>query len=131
MSRPSILTVFYSLLTSGFWLLLCQIAGAQESSVSSSARGYCYVEPYQLRFECLVRMKEALSIIGENESISLLGSAQTILKDKTRSLAAAELVEAARIIGVPAVLVHVRHVLPKGELEESVHDQVRGGGEHG
>lgn len=35
-----------------------------------------------------------------------------LARAQTRSLAAAEHVEAARIIGVPAVLVHVRHVLP-------------------
>ncbi len=35
-----------------------------------------------------------------------------LARAQTRSLAAAEHVEAARIIGVPAVVVHVRHVLP-------------------
>ncbi len=35
-----------------------------------------------------------------------------LARAQTRSLAATEHVEAARIIGVPAVLVHVRHVLP-------------------
>lgn len=35
-----------------------------------------------------------------------------LARAQTRSLAAAEHVEAARIIGVPAVIVHVRHVLP-------------------
>ncbi|PVE76069.1 ABC transporter permease [Microbacterium testaceum] len=35
-----------------------------------------------------------------------------LARAQTRSLAAAEHVEAARNIGVPAVLVHVRHVLP-------------------
>jgi peptide/nickel transport system permease protein len=35
-----------------------------------------------------------------------------LARAQTRSLAAAEHVEAARIIGVPAVTVHVRHVLP-------------------
>ncbi len=88
MSCPWIVTAFYSLLTSGCWLLLSQIAVAQESSQISPARGYCYLEPYQLRFECLVRMKEALSILGENDTGNLSGSAQTRLKDKTRSLAA-------------------------------------------
>lgn len=35
-----------------------------------------------------------------------------LARAQTRSLAAAEHVEAARIIGVPAVIVHVRHMLP-------------------
>ena len=35
-----------------------------------------------------------------------------LARAQTRTLAAAEYVEAARISGVPAVLVHVRHVLP-------------------
>jgi peptide/nickel transport system permease protein len=35
-----------------------------------------------------------------------------LARARTRTLAAAEHVEAARIIGVPAALVHVRHVLP-------------------
>ncbi len=35
-----------------------------------------------------------------------------LARAQTRSLAAAEHVEAARLIGVPAALVHVRHVLP-------------------
>ncbi|WP_150956996.1 ABC transporter permease [Microbacterium testaceum] len=35
-----------------------------------------------------------------------------LARAQTRSLAAAEHVEAARIIGVPAVVVHLRHVLP-------------------
>ncbi len=35
-----------------------------------------------------------------------------LARAQTRSLAAAEHVEAARIVGVPAVVVHLRHVLP-------------------
>ncbi|WP_295780882.1 ABC transporter permease [uncultured Microbacterium sp.] len=35
-----------------------------------------------------------------------------LARAQTRSLAAAEHVEAARIVGVPAVVVHMRHVLP-------------------
>lgn len=67
------------------WIALsfCGIASAEPSSSTVSA--YFYVEPYEARFECLVRLDEMFALLGGPSPAVLSQQEQTVFKEKVRA----------------------------------------------
>lgn len=67
-------------------LALAVTTSAQQ--VTTPARAYLYLDPYAARFECLIRMTDMLSILGENPVDVLSPELQKKLMEKARAKAA-------------------------------------------
>jgi hypothetical protein len=79
-------------LLGGVWLMILLGAGrgvawSLEAQPGIPSHAYLYVEPYSARFECLVRLEEMLSMIGESTATMLPPEKQAIIQEKARKMA--------------------------------------------
>lgn len=70
------------------WLFTFCAVPASAQEVATPARAYLYIDPYAARFECLVRMTDMLSILGEQPPDTLTPALQKTLVEKARAKAA-------------------------------------------